>query len=36
MGPILVAPSVRSADFTRLREEVRAVDASGADWIQSM
>jgi ribulose-phosphate 3-epimerase len=30
---ILVAPSVLSADFTRLGEEVRAVDAAGADWI---
>ena len=33
MKPILVAPSVLSADFTRLGEEVRAVDAAGADWI---
>jgi ribulose-phosphate 3-epimerase len=33
MQPILVAPSVLSADFTRLGEEVRAVDAVGADWI---
>src|ERR1700678_4578792 len=31
--PILVAPSVLSADFTRLGEEVRAVDAAGADGI---
>jgi ribulose-phosphate 3-epimerase len=30
---ILVAPSVLSADFTRLGEEVHAVDAAGADWI---
>jgi len=30
---LLVAPSVLSADFTRLGEEVRAVDAAGADWI---
>jgi ribulose-phosphate 3-epimerase len=30
---ILVAPSVLSADFSRLGEEVRAVDAAGADWI---
>jgi ribulose-phosphate 3-epimerase len=29
----LIAPSVLSADFTRLGEEVRAVDAAGADWI---
>jgi ribulose-phosphate 3-epimerase len=31
--PIIVAPSVLAADFTRLGEEVRAVDAAGADWI---
>jgi ribulose-phosphate 3-epimerase len=31
--PIIVAPSILSADFTRLAEEVRAVDAAGADWI---
>ena len=30
---IFIAPSVLSADFTRLGEEVRAVDAAGADWI---
>ena len=33
MQRILVAPSVLSADFTRLGEEVRAVDAAGADWL---
>ena len=33
MQPILVAPSVLSADFSRLGEEVRAIDAAGADWI---
>jgi ribulose-phosphate 3-epimerase len=32
-APILIAPSVLSADFTRLGEEVRAVDRAGADWI---
>jgi ribulose-phosphate 3-epimerase len=31
--PVLVAPSILSADFARLGEEVRAVDAAGADWI---
>ncbi len=31
--PILVAPSILSADFGRLGEEVRAVDAAGADWV---
>ncbi|MBI2740674.1 MAG: ribulose-phosphate 3-epimerase [Rhodospirillales bacterium] len=30
---ILIAPSVLSADFARLGEEVRAVEAAGADWI---
>ena len=33
MNPLVVAPSVLSADFGRLAEEVRAVDAAGADWI---
>jgi ribulose-phosphate 3-epimerase len=32
--PLLVAPSILSADFARLGEEVRAVDEAGADWIQ--
>jgi len=32
-GPILIAPSILSADFARLGEEVRALDAAGADWI---
>jgi ribulose-phosphate 3-epimerase len=30
---IIIAPSVLLADFARLGEEVRAVDAAGADWI---
>jgi pentose-5-phosphate-3-epimerase len=30
---IVVAPSILSADFARLGDEVRAVDAAGADWI---
>ncbi|HZT87429.1 MAG TPA: ribulose-phosphate 3-epimerase [Stellaceae bacterium] len=30
---VIVAPSILSADFTRLGEEVRAVVAAGADWI---
>lgn len=30
---ILIAPSMLSADFARLGDEVRAVDAAGADWI---
>jgi ribulose-phosphate 3-epimerase len=31
--PLLVAPSILAADFGKLAEEVRAVDAAGADWI---
>ncbi len=31
--PILIAPSILSADFARLGEEVRAIDVAGADWI---
>jgi len=30
---VLIAPSILSADFARLGEEVRAADAAGADWI---
>ncbi|MCG3202115.1 MAG: Ribulose-phosphate 3-epimerase [Gammaproteobacteria bacterium] len=33
MSRILVAPSILSADFARLGEEVRAVEQAGADWI---
>jgi ribulose-phosphate 3-epimerase len=32
-GGVLIAPSILSADFARLGEEVRAVDEAGADWI---
>ena len=31
--PILIAPSILSADFSRLGEEIRAIDAAGADYI---
>jgi ribulose-phosphate 3-epimerase len=31
--PLIVSPSILSADFGRLAEEVRAVDEAGADWI---
>ncbi|MBA4048710.1 MAG: ribulose-phosphate 3-epimerase [Sphingomonas sp.] len=31
--PVHIAPSILSADFARLGEEVRAIDAAGADWI---
>src|SRR6476659_7958531 len=33
MSDIVIAPSVLSADFGRLADEVRAVEAAGADWI---
>ena len=33
MSRVIVAPSILAADFGRLAEEVRAVDAAGADWI---
>src|SRR3984893_12560030 len=32
-NPIIIAPSILSADFAKLGEEVRAVAAAGADWI---
>ena len=31
---VLIAPSILSADFSRIGEEVRAADAAGADWIR--
>jgi len=31
--PVVISPSILSADFARLGEEVRAIDAAGADWI---
>ncbi len=31
--PVRIAPSILSADFSRLGEEIRAIDAAGADWI---
>ena len=33
MKPLVIAPSILSADFGRLAREVQAVDAAGADWI---
>jgi ribulose-phosphate 3-epimerase len=33
MSPILIAPSILSADFGRINEEIAAVAAAGADWI---
>lgn len=32
-GPIRIAPSILSADFARLGEEVRAIDEAGCDWV---
>ena len=31
--PFVIAPSLLSADFSRLKEEIAAVEAAGADWI---
>ena len=31
--PLRIAPSILSADFARLGEDIRAIDAAGADWI---
>ncbi len=31
--PIIIAPSILSADFSRLGDDVRAADAAGGDWI---
>lgn len=33
MSDVLIAPSILAADFARFGDEVRAVDAAGADWI---
>jgi ribulose-phosphate 3-epimerase len=32
-APIIIAPSILSADFARLGDEIDAIDAAGADWI---
>ncbi len=31
--PLIIAPSILSADFSKLGEEVRAADVAGGDWI---
>jgi ribulose-phosphate 3-epimerase len=31
--PLVIAPSILASDFAKLGEEVRAIDAAGADWI---
>ena len=33
MTPLIIAPSILSADFANLGEEIRAVTSAGADWI---
>jgi ribulose-phosphate 3-epimerase len=33
MTDVIIAPSILSADFARLGEETRAMEAAGADWI---
>ncbi|MEM8785125.1 MAG: ribulose-phosphate 3-epimerase [Pseudomonadota bacterium] len=33
MGDLIISPSILSADFARLGDEVRAIDRAGADWI---
>lgn len=33
LRPLLIAPSILASDFSKLGEEVRAVDQAGADWI---
>jgi ribulose-phosphate 3-epimerase len=31
--PLIIAPSILSSDFAKLGEEIRAIDAAGADWM---
>lgn len=31
--PLVIAPSILSADFSRLGEEIRRVEKAGADWV---
>ncbi|HEY2758168.1 MAG TPA: ribulose-phosphate 3-epimerase [Pseudolabrys sp.] len=31
--PLIISPSILSADFAKLGEDVRAIEAAGADWI---
>lgn len=33
MKPVCIAPSILSADFARLGQEVRAIEEAGADWL---
>lgn len=32
-SPFLIAPSILSADFARLGEEIKAIEKAGADWV---
>ena len=36
MRSVIVAPSIFSADFQRLGDEILAVDEAGADWIRAL
>jgi ribulose-phosphate 3-epimerase len=31
--PLIIAPSILASDFSKLGEEVRAIDAAGCDWV---
>lgn len=33
MNRVKIAPSILSADFSRLKDEIQAVEAAGADWL---
>ena len=33
MPALKIAPSILSADFSRLKDEIQAVEAAGADWL---
>ncbi|MGH7929735.1 MAG: ribulose-phosphate 3-epimerase [Candidatus Binatia bacterium] len=33
MNTVKIAPSILSADFSRLKDEIQAVEAAGADWL---
>ena len=33
MASVKIAPSILSADFSRLKDEIAAVEAAGADWL---
>lgn len=33
MIPIKIAPSILSSDFSRLKDEIQAVEGAGADWL---